>query len=183
MLNHKFLLVLGLSLIFPAGSFALSEDRNKPIRIKADSVSINEKTGISVYIGNVIFTQGSLILKGSKIVIHQPDGTVSKILVDGTPARFQQQQDDSPDIVYARAGKMKYVTKDERVYLTQNASVWQGDNLLKGNEIEYNTRNSTVTAQKSTNNTNRVHVVIEPNKNEKSNNKSKPNSTSGKEQK
>ncbi len=165
--KNKFFLALPLLLLTPIKSFALSEDANKPININADSVSINEKTGISIYLGNVTFVQGSLILNGSKIVIHQPDGTVTKILVDGKPATFQQQQDDSPDIVHAKAGKMKYVTKDERVFLKQNASVWQGENLLKGNEIEYNTRNSTVTAQKSSDNTNRVHVVIEPNKKEK----------------
>ena len=137
----SFALYLTLS---PSVTFALSSDRNKPIKIKADSVTINEKTGISRYAGRVSFTQGSLILKGSEIIIHQPEGNVSQI------------------IVTAKAGKMKYVTKDEKVYLSQNASVAQGDNLLKGNEIEYNTRTSTVTAQKSQNNTNRVHVVIEP---------------------
>lgn len=160
------LFLLSLLLLFPFNGYALSEDSNKPINIKADSVTINEKTGISIYTGNVVFTQGSLVLNGSKIVIHQPDGSITKILVNGNPARFQQEQDDSPDIVHAKAEKMKYVTKDERVYLSKNASVWQGDNLLKGNEIEYNTRNSTVTAQKSSNNTNRVHVVIEPEKKE-----------------
>lgn len=168
--KNKFLLAFTLLsiplLLIPLSSHALSEDRNQPIKIKADSVTINEKTGISIYKGNVVFTQGSLILNGSKIVIHQPDGNVSKILVDGQPATFQQQQDNSPDIVHAKAGKMKYITKDERVYLSQNASISQGDNLLEGNEIEYNTRNSTVTAKKSSDNKNRVHVVIEPTKKE-----------------
>jgi len=158
------LVLNSLFLLLSQNSFALSDDANKPINVNADSVSINEKTGISIYLGNVTFTQGSLILNGSKVVIHQTEGEVTKILVDGQPAKFQQQQDDSPDIVHARAGKMKYITKDERVYLRQKASVWQGDNLIKGNEIEYNTRTSTVTAQKSQNNSNRVHVVIEPNK-------------------
>jgi len=164
MSKNKYFTIILLLQFIPLSCFALAEDRNKPIKIKADSVSINEKTGISVYLGNVKFTQGSLILKGNKIEIHQPDGAVTKIIVIGTPAKFQQQQDNSPDLIHAKAGKLKYVTKDERVYLTKNASVSQGDNLLKGNKIEYNTRDSTVTAQKSTNNDNRVHVVIEPNK-------------------
>jgi len=155
----SFVLYLMLS---PSAAFALSSDRNKPIKIQADNVTINEKTGISRYAGKVSFTQGSLILKGSEIIIHQPDGDVSKIIVTGKPATFQQQQDNKKELVTAQAGKMKYVTKDEKVYLSQNASVTQGDNLLKGNEIEYNTRTSTVTAQKSKNNTNRVHVVIDP---------------------
>lgn len=152
-------------MIIPAFAFALSSDRKQPIKIKADSVNINEKTGISQYIGKVTFTQGSLILKGNKIVVHQPDGNVSRIIVTGNPATFQQQQDNKKELVHAKAGKMKFVTKDEKVYLSRNASVSQGDNLLKGNEIEYNTRTSTVTAKKSKSNTNRVHVVIEPDNN------------------
>lgn len=151
-----------LSLTFPSVAVALSSDHTKPIKIKADSASINEKTGVSVYRGNVIFSQGSLIIKGNKVIIHQDAGSISKILVTGKLASFQQQQDNQNELVKAKAGEMEYITKDEKVYLSQNASVSQGDNLLKGNEIEYNTRTSTVTAQKSKNNTNRVHVVIEP---------------------
>jgi len=162
MLKSNTLWLFFTMLLLPASSFALSDDRNQPIKIKADSVSINEKTGISIYTGNVIFTQGSLKLAGEKVIIHQSDNTVDKILVEGKPATFQQQQDNSLHLVHASAGKMRYVTSEERVFLTHNASVSQGDNLLKGNKIEYNTRNSTVTAQKSSNNTNRVHVVIEP---------------------
>lgn len=154
-----------MALLIPTLSFALSTDRKQPIKIKADRVSINEKTGISHYAGNVSFIQGSLILKGSEIIIHQAKNNVSKIIVIGKPATFQQQQDNKKELVNAKAGKMKYITKDERVYLSGNAAVAQGDNLLKGNEIEYNTRTSTVTAQKSENNTNRVHVVIEPDDN------------------
>ncbi|VAW96873.1 hypothetical protein MNBD_GAMMA23-1354 [hydrothermal vent metagenome] len=164
LLIKKPLFLLIAVILLPSVSFALSSDQDQPIKIKADNVKLNEKTGISVYNGNVIFTQGSLILKGNKIVIHQPDGRVSKIIVTGKPARFQQQQDNVNQLVQAKAGKMEFITDDERVYLSQNASVSQGANLLKGEQIEYNTRNSTVTAQKGTGNKNRVHAVIEPDK-------------------
>ncbi len=155
------------TLLLPSVGFSLSSDRNQPIKIKADNVKLNEKTGISIYNGNVIFTQGSLILKGSKIVIHQPDGKISKIIVTGKPASFQQQQDNVKQLVHAKAGKMEFVTADERVYLSENASISQGENLLKGEQIEYNTRNSTVTAQKGAGNKNRVHAIIEPDKDSK----------------
>lgn len=162
------------SLAFPSISVALSSDHSKPVKIKADSASINEKTGISLYLGNVVFSQGSLVIKGSKVEIHQVAGSISRILVTGQPATFQQQQDNKKELVKAEAGQMEYITKDEKVYLSQNASVSQGDNLLKGNEIEYNTRTSTVTAQKSQNNTNRVHVVIEPENSPKTSPKNTP---------
>ncbi len=166
LLIRKSVVLLITVLLLPSLSFALSSDRNQPIKIKADNVTLNEKTGVSIYNGNVIFTQGSLILKGSKIVIHQPDGKVSKIIVTGKPASFQQQQDNVKQLVRAKAGKMEFITDDERVYLSQNASVSQGENLLKGEQIEYNTRNSTITAQKGSGKKNRVHAIIEPDKEE-----------------
>ena len=92
---------------------------------------------------------------------------INKIIVTGKPASFQQQQDNVNQLVQAKAGKLEFITKDERVYLSQNASISQGENLLKGNQIEYNTRNSTVTAQKGADNKNRVHAVIEPDKSDK----------------
>jgi len=162
------ILILFTLLLLPTTSFALSSDRNQPIKIKADSVVLNEKTGISVYKGNVVFSQGSLILKGNRIVIYQTrnktKSSIHKIVVTGKPAVFQQQQDNVKQLVKAKAGKMEFITKNERVYLSQNASVSQGDNLLKGEQIEYNTRTSTVTAKKGADNNNRVHAVIEPNK-------------------
>jgi len=148
-------------MLLPASVYALSTDRHQPIKIKADSVYLNEKTGISIYKGNVIFVQGSLILKGNRVEVYQPKGTVSKIIVTGNPARFQQQQDNVKELVHAEAGKMEFITKDERVYLSQNAFVSQGENLLKGNKIEYNTRTSTISA-KGKDKGNRVTTVIEP---------------------
>ncbi len=170
LINKSIQLILIL-LLLPAISFALSSDRDQPITIKADNVQLNEKTGISVYNGNVVFTQGSLVLKGNRIVIHQPKGKLKKIIVTGKPASFEQQQDNVKQRVQAKAGKMEFITRDELVYLTQNASVSQGKNLLKGERIEYNTRNSTVSARKGANNKNRVHAVIEPDKSEQKKNK------------
>ena len=45
----------------PAALWALASDREQPITVEADGVEINDRTGVSVYKGNVVIRQGSPI--------------------------------------------------------------------------------------------------------------------------
>jgi len=160
---------LGLALILVLfmslnQSYALQQDHKEPVHIQANHVFLDEKQGTSEYTGNVVFTQGSLILKGDKIIIYQPQGILESVLVYGDPASFEQQSDTQPEKVHALAEKMEYITEQQKVFLTTNASVWQGKDRLSGDYIEYDTIKSTVTASKEDDSDSRVRAIIEPNK-------------------
>ena len=142
--------------------YALQKDHKEPINIQANHVYLDEKKGTSEYTGNVVFTQGSIIIKGDKVIIYQPNGVLESVIVYGSPASFQQKSEAQPDKVNALAEKMEYITKQQKVVLTNNASVWQGKNRLSGDHIEYDTSKSTVTASKEEDGDGRVRVIIEP---------------------
>ncbi len=60
-MNHpsvKFGLAATLVLAAPTAA-ALPEDRNQPIHLEASRGQLDQKTGVSVYEGNVVITQGS----------------------------------------------------------------------------------------------------------------------------
>jgi lipopolysaccharide export system protein LptA len=42
---------------------ALSSDREQPINLEADAADIDDLKGISIYTGNVVLTQGSMVIK------------------------------------------------------------------------------------------------------------------------
>ncbi len=154
-----------LVLLLPLNQgFALKTDRDQPITIQADHVMLDEKKGTSEYTGNVHFTQGSIVLKGDKVIIYQPNGSLESVIVYGRPASFEQRSDVQPEKVNALAEKMEYIAKQQKVLLTTNASVWQGKNRLSGDYIEYDTTKSTVTASKEDDSDKRVRAIIEPTK-------------------
>ncbi|MDH4455915.1 MAG: LptA/OstA family protein, partial [Candidatus Methylopumilus sp.] len=56
----RLLLVSCLLTLFALPAFAEKADKDKPIEIEADTVTVNDAKKVSVYTGNVIVTQGSL---------------------------------------------------------------------------------------------------------------------------
>lgn len=148
-------------------TYALENDREKPVHISADKVTINEKTGISNYIGNVKISQGSMILTGEKVIVYQPDGKLDNIIVTGSPAQFKQLSDINNQEITATAKELKYQTIDEKLILTGEASLKQGQNSFTGHKIEYDTRNSTVTANTDSDKKQRVNAIITPKQKDK----------------
>lgn len=49
-------------------------DRNKPVNLEADKVTINEAKQIAVFEGNVILRQGTLELRGDRMEVRQDKG-------------------------------------------------------------------------------------------------------------
>lgn len=154
------LAVLLLGLALPAA--ALESDAHQPIHIKADRVRLNEKTGISEYLGAVRLSQGSIVITADSIVVHQPQGRLQKILVTGRPARFRQDSGVAGQLIDAQAARMEYLAGEERLFLSGKALVIQGPNQFAGEYIEFDTRNSTVTAQGAENPRGQVDVTIQP---------------------
>ncbi len=156
------LLWLGLwSLAMPPAR-ALENDAAQPINIRADRVRLNEKTGISEYLGGVRLQQGSILITADSIVVHQPGGVLEKILVTGSPARFRQDTGVAGQLIDAQAARMEYRAAEGRLFLTGKAVVIQGPNQFAGEYIEFDTRNSTVTAQGAQNPREQVDVTIQP---------------------
>lgn len=63
-------LALALSLITQP-AFAERTDRQQPVNIEADHMTVDDRNKVHVFEGNVILTQGSLLIKGDKLVVTQ----------------------------------------------------------------------------------------------------------------
>ena len=67
-LGLKLTLLCLLCLSFAGQVLAESADRDKPIDLEADTVKVDDAKQISTYSGNVILTQGSLIIRADKLI-------------------------------------------------------------------------------------------------------------------
>ena len=159
--NHLHWTLLLLSLLFPLQAFALSGDRDQPMSLEADSVSIDEETGVSLYEGNVVITQGSLKLWADKLWIHRRDGKTEKMVSQGQPTRFRQLTDDQQEVKGRALRAEFYVDRDE-LLLFDEAVLEQGADQFRSDRIVYNRANAQVRAGASADGKQRVRVIIEP---------------------
>ena len=112
--------------------------------------------------GNVKFVQGSLVIRGSTILLYHKSGAVDKIIISGRPASFQQTPDQGGIIIISQANKMEYIAKQSRLFLFNSAKVSQGNNSFSGEKIEYDIVKGTVVANKGSSGNNRIHAIFEP---------------------
>jgi len=159
---------------------ALSTDKDKPLDLEADSAEIDEGKGMSVYIGNVIATQGSMRLESDRLVIFHTGSKAERLEAEGKPARFQQLADDSPEPVKARARRLEYRLDSEELILTGDALVLQGKDTFKSDRITYDRVRSVVKGGAAAQGKERVRITVDPKGREKTtDDKKKPGAGAG----
>lgn len=141
--THLVLLVL---LAFPPLGHALSSDRDQPMMIEADRVELDDAKGISIYTGNVRVTQGTLVLTGDRMVVHNKGDDIDKVLMDGNPATYKQRPDGKEQDVHAHSKRMEYYTNPQQIILLGEAEVNQAGDVLRSERIVYDVVNDQVNA-------------------------------------
>lgn len=160
-------LILLVLAALPGSSMALTEDKNKPMLIEADSAELDDKKGISIYRGNVKVTQGTLLLTGTTMTVYNEGDDINKVVVTGSPATYRQRPDGKEKDVNAKAQLMEYHKSPEKVVLTTEAEVEQNGDILRSDRIVYDISNDQVTAG-GNDPGKRVRITLQP-KNKKNN--------------
>jgi len=143
---------------------ALPDDRNQPIHITADKALRDEKTGVTIYSGNVQLVQGSMELEADKLTIFHTSEDANEIVAEGRPAKMRQQPEVDKGIVNAHAEVIHYFRTEDRVQLQKNARIEQDGAVVAGDSIEYQIAKQLITAESDqTQKGNKVVVVIPPN--------------------
>lgn len=138
-MNKTAAVVVALSGLLLAGSaFARSSDRNQPIDISADAGVMEQAAGKpSVVTGNVVITQGTLVINSSKGTVYSKDGDVSRVILTGSPVRLQQTQDNG-DPLTVNASQADYNLNTDIVVLTGNVRISQPSGNLSAPSATYN---------------------------------------------
>jgi lipopolysaccharide export system protein LptA len=131
--------ILPCCLILTAGlSYALPQDKYETIRGRAANLTIDNKTGVATYKGNVNIQQGTLNIVAETLMVHRnAQGDVEKMIATGSPARFQQQPEADKGIITASAKSITYLPAKEHLVLVEDASVEQDGSVMSGATIDY----------------------------------------------
>jgi lipopolysaccharide export system protein LptA len=169
----RLLAPLLLLLILPVQLMALASDRDQPIELEADTADIDDLKGISIYTGNVVLTQGTMVIKAWKLTLYNDKNKKLEKAVaigqNGKLATFKQRPEGKDQDLRARARTMIYYLKKDKIHLLKQAHVWQGGDTFEGDKIIYDTKRETVMASsnksedgKPVKNGSRVKVTIQP---------------------
>ena len=135
MLRHLFITLLLTLIAFPA--FAEKADKDKPIEIEADTVTVNDAKKVSVYTGNVIVTQGSLLIKADKLVVREDESGFQHSSSYGNPTTFKQKRDGKDEYMEGAAQRIEYDGRMDKVQLYTKAWVKKGVDVVHGDYIMY----------------------------------------------
>ena len=157
---------LGLGLLLLATAPAVSSlesDKDQPVYIEADSVEINDRTGMRTYQGNVVMTQGSIHITADKVTVTKQDNGTDHVLATGTPVTFQQQREGEQELARGRALRVEYDMDSDIVKLYDQAQLTQGKDKLVNDRITYDKTKEVMWAGASQEGKQRVRITLQPN--------------------
>lgn len=162
-MNHpsvKFGLAAALTLAAPL-AVALPEDRNQPIQLEASRGQLDQKTGVSVYEGNVVITQGSMRLAADTATIYIKDNNFQRMDATGNPANLRYKSAlDKPEI-QGTSKRVEYDVASAKVVMTGGVRVVQGQDIFTGDRLEYDLKDDVIRAKGAGEN-GRIQFTIQP---------------------
>ncbi|MDR2188851.1 MAG: lipopolysaccharide transport periplasmic protein LptA [Azonexus sp.] len=162
-------LLLALSLAAAApGALAERADRDKPMRLEANRLSVDDAKKIQILEGNVVITKGTLVLRADKVVVTEdPYGFQKGVATaaKGKLATFRQKREGKDDYIEGEAERIEYDSNSEVAELFRRAWVKSGGDEIRGDYIWYDAVNEKYLATAGDKNGapgRRVIVTIEP---------------------
>lgn len=137
-------LCLAIALLATASAHAERADRDKPMQLEANRVSIDDAKKLQILEGDVLITKGTMVLKADRVVITEDAYGFQKGVAfagkDGL-ARFRQKREGKEEYIEGEAERIEYDTNTEIAELFHRAWVKSGGDEVKGDYIWYDSVN------------------------------------------
>tara|TARA_B100000795_G_scaffold248344_1_gene215167 strand:+ start:351 stop:908 length:558 start_codon:yes stop_codon:yes gene_type:complete len=141
LIKYNFILFCAQIILISIPSAAYSEeaDRDKSIEIESDTMTVDDAKNISIYKGDVILTQGTLIIRASKLTVREDSQGFQHSTAIGKPTTFKQKRDGIDEYIEGSADRIEYDGHMDKVHLYSKASVKRGNDTVFGDYIMYDT--------------------------------------------
>jgi len=130
-------LVVAVQCAFGAPAIAERADRNKPVNLEADRVNIDDAKKVSVFEGNVVLTQGTLVIRGDRMIVREDKDGFQYGTTYGALAKFRQKREGLDEYVEGEAERIEYDGRAEKLQLFNRAQMKRGQDEVRGNYISY----------------------------------------------
>ncbi|MCX7168275.1 MAG: lipopolysaccharide transport periplasmic protein LptA [Rhodocyclales bacterium] len=153
-------------------AWAEKADRDKPVNIEADRVSVDDVKKVQTFEGNVQLVKGSLTIRAERIVVTQDDDGYQRGVATGSAGalpRFRQKREGQDEYIEGEAERIEHDAKAEKTEFFNRAWVKSGLDEVRGQFISYDARTENYFVTSGSNgsrakpgSTDRVRAVIQP---------------------
>jgi len=144
-------------------------DRTKPINLESDRMTVDDAQHTSVFVGNVLMTQGTMSIRADKVTVRQDKDGHQYGTAIGNPAVLRQKREGAEGYIQGEAQRIEYDGKLNRVELFDRARLLREPaDEVRGNYISYDARTEHFTVTGGSGPSagggpaGRVHAVIQP---------------------
>ncbi len=158
------LLLWMVPLLFCQASHAERADREKPIEIDADQVLVDDAKQISTFTGKVVLIQGTMVIRGDKVVVVQDKAGFKHGTAYGKTASFRQKREGLDEYVEGYGERIEYDTLADTVDFYVQARVKRAQDEVRGEHVTYNSKTEIFQADSKDAQgvPKRVHAVLFP---------------------
>jgi lipopolysaccharide export system protein LptA len=146
-------------------AFAEKADREKPVHLEADSVTLDDIKKISVFEGHVLLIQGTLTMRADRVEAKQNDDGLQNVSARGNPVSFRQKRDGVDEYIEGFASQVEYDSVQSLLRLIGDARLRKGGDEIRGSQISYDAKTEfykVIGQQGVTGPSSRVRVIIRP---------------------
>lgn len=141
MKNRKPDIALSLALLLlSASAWAELADRDKPVNLEADTVTLDDAGKVSTYQGNVQLTQGTLLIRADKLVVKEDAAGFQHGTAYGNPASFRQKREGLDEYIEGYGQHIEYDSRKDRLELFTQARMKRNQDEVRGNYISYDAK-------------------------------------------
>lgn len=119
---------------------AENADREKPVNIEADRLTVDDNRQVSVFEGRVVITQGTMQLRADRVVVRQDSNGFQFGTATGNLATFRQKREGADEWIEGEAERIEYDGKKEFVEFFRRAKLRRDLDETRGNYISYDSK-------------------------------------------
>lgn len=142
------------------GAMSVSADQGQATK---QATGLDFDNSLWVFRGNVKITmadEGELTSDDAEINFAKK--ALSKAVVNGKPAAFEQRVAKTGKVAHGRADTIDYDARKGVVLLSKNAWLSDGQTEIRGESLRYNVLAQSIVAESSEQGSQRVHIIITP---------------------
>ena len=125
---------------FAVPALAEKADRDKPVNLEADRVTIDDAKQTALFEGNVVLTQGTLQIRGDRMEVRQDKEGFKYGATWGNPAHFRQKREGYDEYIEGWAERIEYDGHAETMQMFNRAQLRRGQDEVRGNYISYDAK-------------------------------------------
>ena len=129
--------LLACCLLASVCALAERADRDKPVNLEADQVTVDDNKQTATFTGKVVLTQGTLVIRGDRMVVQQDADGFKYGVAYGDLASFRQKREGYDEYIDGYAERIEYDSKAEKLQMFNRAYLKKANDDVRGNYISY----------------------------------------------